>query len=600
MKKHILPVVVFILLTLYFTFPIFLNMNSAVYGPLDGTDSRGTIWQLWWGRYSHEKSLDYTLHSTIAAPYGNDVSSIPNGFLWTVIVRWLPSLTNEIFTYNFVLIISFILSCLFVYLVTFSITKNVMSSFFSGLIFGFCPYHFQRSWEHFTLAQIQWVALYLFALIRIHKTFNWKNVILFILSSTLVLHMEFNYTYIVFMLTVLFIVFVFLDNILQYFSCSPRQANRLFSSVVFNLKFVGKFVFASLLCLIVNFSLVLGIFRAAFIIPKSVAVAEMGQRPFHYLFSQSASVFNYLVPSSSNPVLGGVARFLEGSIFYGRGPIEQTLYLGWVPILFAWIAWKNRAKLTKKDSKSQEETFYVKLLLFIAIGSVLLSMPPFFNLGFFKIYFPSFFMYKILPMFRAYARFGILAILSVSILAGIGYKYFLERSRAKNTKVALSSLFIFLLLFEFNNIPPFRVTNLTKPPQVYSWLADQEGDFIIAEYPLGEASRGETFVELDYLLYQRIHQKRILNGAKPGTKADEIKQQLFRIDDPNVPEILRSLGVKYVVLHLRRYREGTNKRAVDIIGEVPDLSGANGLKLIKRFSDDEVYEVIASAQKIDI
>jgi hypothetical protein len=142
-------------------------------------------------------------------------------------------------------------------------------------------------------------------------------------------------------------------------------------------------------------------------------------------------------------------------------------------------------------------------------------------------------------------------------------------------------------------VPPFRVSDLTRPPAVYSWLAKQQGDFIIAEYPLDESAVGETFVELDYLLYQRIHQKKIFNGSKPGTEADAIKQGLFKITDPGVPEKLASLGVQYVILHLQRYREGTNKRAMDVIGDVPDLSQTQGLKLVEKFGDDEIYEVVA-------
>ena len=593
MKKHIWPLIIFILLTLLFTFPACLKMNTAVYGPLYGTDSRGTIWQLWWGRYSYENNLKYTFHSTVAAPFGNDVSTFPVGFFWLIIVRWLPILTNEIFTYNLVLILSFILSCMFVYMITFSITKNVMASMVSGIIFGFCPYHFQRSWEHFSLAQIQWVALFFYSLIQIHKYFNLKSILFFIISSTLILHMEFNYAYIVFILTLFYIVFVFVDDLTKFLLLKKMHNQKPSISFSGGLKFLGKIVFSGFLCLVVNFSFIFSIYKASFVVPKaSPASAEMAQRPFHYLFSQSARILNYLVPSSANPILGGLARFLEGSIFYGRGPIEQTLYLGWIPILLALIAWKYRTSAKAKNYNDKK--FYIKLLLFIAVGSVLFSMPPYFNLGIFKIYFPSFLMYKILPMFRAYARFGLLAILSVSILAGIGLKYLFENNKFTKQRTALAFLLIFLILVEFNNIPPFRSFDLSKPPEVYAWLSKQKGDFIVAEYPLGEASSVETFVDLDYLLYQRIHQKKILNGAKPGTEADSIKQKLFKITDPNVSRILGSLGVKYVILHLQRYREGTNKKAVDIIGEVPDLTDKKGLKLVKKFGDDEVYEVMAS------
>jgi hypothetical protein len=573
-------------------------MNTAVYGPLYGTDSRGTIWQLWWGKYSYQNGLNYSFHSTIAAPFGNDVSSYPNGFLWLIIVKWLPILTNEILAYNLVLILSFILSYLFVYLATFTITRNCLAAFVSGLIFSLSPYHFQRSWEHFSLAQIQWVALFLFTLLQIYKKFNLKTLVLFILSATLILHMEFNYAYIVFVLTILFIIFIISDNLLRFFFVKKDNRKELSLELIKNIKFIGKIVFAGFAALLINLPFISVIFKAAFIVPKeSSSLAEMGQRPFHYLFSQSARILDYFIPSSANPILGGLAKILEGSLFYGRGPIEQTLYLGWVAIFLSIFAWKNRRTYLNNDKRNNNDNFYIKLLVFIAFGSLIFSMPPYFNLGVCKIYFPSFLMYKILPMFRAYARFGLLSILSTSILAGIGLRYLLERKSLLKKKNAFASLFILLILFEFNNMPPFHVTDINKPPEVYNWLAEQKGDFIIAEYPLSEASVGETFIELDYLLYQRIHKKRLLDGAKPGTEADSIKQKLFKITDPGVSEVLKGLGVKYVILHLKRYKDGTNKRAVDVVGEIPDLSRTEALRLVKEFGEDVVYEVVASNNK---
>lgn len=601
MKKHILPIAGFVLITILFTFPIYSQLNTAIYGPLYGSDSRGTIWQLWWSSYAYKHNLDYSFHSIVAAPYGSDASGLPTGFLWELITRWLPILTNEIFAYNFVLILSFILACLFIYFIAFLITKNIFASFVSGIIFGFCPYHFQRAWGHFSLAQIQWPALYFLSLLMLYEKFSWKNTIIFIVSFSLVLHMEFNYTYIMGVLTFLFFIFILIDNQKQYLIGRSRDLKLFFKNLGSRLKLIGKFISVGFLAAIVNFSLIWSIIRAAFIAPRLSSVpVDMGQRPFHYLFSQSARLLSYFVPSGANPVLGGAARALEGSFLYGRGAIEHTLYLGWIPILLTWIIWKQRLKISKGDGlSSPDKSFYIRLLLFIAIGGFLFSMPPYINLGIFKIYFPSFFMHKILPMFRAYARFGLLSIMSVSLLAGIGLQYLLEKTRGKTLKFVLGGFVICLILFEFNNIPPYRITDVSQPPAVYAWLAKQESDIIIAEYPLGEPSKGETYIELDYLFYQRIHQKRIINGAKPGTKASLIKQGIFKIADSKTPQILSSLGVKYVILHLDRYREGTNKKAVEIIGDVPNLSRAKGLKLVKKFGVTEIYEVVSEPINLD-
>jgi len=337
-------------------------MDTAVYGPLYGTDSRGTIWQLWWSNYAFKNGLDYTFHSVVAAPYGNDVSYFPEGLFWSLIIRWLPIITNEIFAFNLVLLLSFILASVFIYLITYSITKDRLVSFVSGIIFGFCPYHFQRTWEHFSLAQIQWPAFYLFSLLRLYKTFNWKDILIFILASTLVVHLEFNYAYIMAVLTLFFFIFIFIDNFRRNLLDSSRNVKNFLIEANLCARFLLKFISVGLLGLLINFSFVWKIVQSIFVAPQlSAATADLKIRPFHYLFTQSARILSYIVPSSANPILGGLAKSLEGSIFYGRGPIEHTLYLGIIPLALSWFAWKNRFKDDKQ--KDSNKLFYIRLLV---------------------------------------------------------------------------------------------------------------------------------------------------------------------------------------------------------------------------------------------
>jgi hypothetical protein len=393
--------------------------------------------------------------------------------------------------------------------------------------------------------------------------------------------------------TFLFFIFIFIDNFKRNLLDSSRNIRSFLREANLYISFTLKFTFVVFLGLLINITFIYRIIRSLFIAPQiSAATAVFQTRPFHYLLSHSARILSYLVPSSANPILGGLAKSLEGSIFYGRGPIEHTLYLGIVPLALSWFAWKNRFKNGRQEENNR--LFYIRLLVFIAIGGVIFSMPPYFNLGIFKIYFPSFFMYNIFPMFRAYARFGLLVIISVSILAGIGIKYILDRIKHPKKKIVFVTLTSFLILFEFNNIPPFHVTDITHPPEVYKWLTKQKGDFLIVEYPIGEVMEGETYVEMDYLFYQRIHQKKIVNGAIPGTEACKVIQKTAKITDVDTPHLLKDLGVKYAIVHLARYKEGNDEKAVDVVGEIPDLSKMRGLRLVEKFDDDEVYEIVTN------
>jgi len=435
--------------------------------------------------------------------------------------------------------------------------------------------------------------LYLFSLLKIHRNFNWKSSIFFIISASIVLHMDFSYTYVSLMLTLLFIVFLGLNNFKFLFRASNKTAVA-WNGFVLVSKFVGKLIFLALMVILVNISLIWTIVKSVIIAPQiAPSASDVGIQPINYLFSQTARILSYLIPSSANPILGGLAKSLEGSFLYGRGPIEQTLYLGWIPIMLVWFAWRNRQRAyTDYQQEQFSDSYYTKMFFFLTIGGILFSFPPYLNLGIFKIYFPSFFMYKLFPMFRAYARFGLIAIMSVSVLAGIGLKYLLSNKTPKRA-IAITSIVVCLILFEFNNIPPFRVTEINNVPAVYKWLVQQKGDFIIAEYPIRVGDRSEGYVNLDYLLYQRYHEKSLVNGAKPGTDAFVLKQRIVNILNPETPAILSSLGVKYVLVHAEEYKQNREEGSVEVIGEIPDLSNSKGLRFAQRFGDVDVYEVIA-------
>ncbi len=217
---------------------------------------------------------------------------------------------------------------------------------------------------------------------------------------------------------------------------------------------------------------------------------------------------------------------------------------------------------------------------------MLFSHSPYTEIGPFRILFPSYFMYRIAPMFRCYARFGIVVMLCVSALAGIGLASILEKIRSsKRRRIFLSVIFL-LIFIEFAPALPAPMVNAVDPPPVYEWLAKQEGDFTIAEYPLED--------DQEYFFWQRIHQKRLVNGAQPGTYADEVRKEIIDILKPETPGILKYLGTRYIIFHPDKYLKSED---VPVIGEVPDVSKQRGLKLIKTFEDAGVYEVVVEPIK---
>jgi len=585
MTKKFTPFIISFLLLLIilgiFTYPLAFKITKHIYGPIYETDNRAAIRDFWFAKYAFVNKLDFHNNTFVNFPFGPSIKNYSFLPFWLTPQCLLSVLVNEIFAYNFLILCSFILSFLGMYLLVFYLTGNHLCSFISGILYSFCPYHFNKAWEHYSLIFIDFLPFSILYLLKVKDKPGIKNMIVCSIFLALVIVSDLSYAYII----SVGVAFYFLYTV--YYILRKRQPFKDTFLITKNLIIVG------VLTLIIVSPAILPVIKQMFFTPRTdVIMQEVFIRPIKYLFTQSARPLNYILPASSHPLFGKFTKSMFGSIFYGRNSIEHTLYLGWVAIIFSFLTFRKWRK--KPNTLESKENFAIGLFVFLSFGAFLFSMPPYINLGLFKIYFPGFFMYKILPMFRAYARFGVLVMLCVSVLAGFGIKFALERYKSPGKRIMFISIILMIVLFEFNNIPPFRVTDLdAKTPEVYKWLADRKGDFPIIEYPLGEGGVGEEYKNLDYSLYQRVHHKRLINGAMPGTYAFEIKKKIRKITDLQTPGILKWLGAKYVIIHLDIYRQTSSRQAMEVIGEMPDLRRLQGFKFVSEFGDTEVYEIIA-------
>jgi hypothetical protein len=310
-------------------------------------------------------------------------------------------------------------------------------------------------------------------------------------------------------------------------------------------------------------------------------------RPFNDLFTQSAKPLSYFLPAAVHPLFGKFTERFIGSPLYGVSYTEHTLYLGWAALILAFLAFRNWCKKRKLYAN---EDFYIGFFVWLVVVAWLFSQPPYFTFPYFKIYMPSFLMYKILPMFRAYCRFGIVVMLAVAVLAGFGLKFVLARFKSQKMKILITALCCSLVLFEFWNWPPLRVMNLTKYPKVYDWLRLQKGDFAIAEYPLDIESPNEY-----YKFCQTIHEKRIINGTIPGTHANEVARKIWKLSDPKTAPILSWMGVKYVLVHHAACEASDN---IQVYKEYEKIKSGNieGLEFVRTIEGVDIYAVKAKPQ----
>ena len=573
MKKRFFYILGFyLILTAIFTFPLVFKLKSYILGTYTSDEPFGWLSYFWWLKYAFQNHLPYTKYSVIAAPFGIDISSYIIYPFWNAFTKWLSVFVGYILSYNIQILFSFALSGVTMFYLAFAVTKDKISSLFSGVIYAFCPYHFARAWQHLSLAQIQWMPLYLLSLVKLKERPGYKNMFLSIGAIFLLASSELHYFYFAYIATGLFLVIYFIfckKKSGDYLPFLKKTLVVIAAGIIFVIPAVANTVL-----------------KKAFLQKESIRPSAWSVvRPFDDLFAQSARPLSYFLPSTAHPVFGRFTESFIGTSIYGESLTEHTLYLGWIPLILAFVAfisWKRRKKLRVTSYElrvTDKEPFYIGFFAFLAIAAWLFSQPPWWEIGSIKIYMPSFFVYRLLPMFRASCRFGILVMLAIAVLSAFGLKFILEKFSDRRIRAIVICTFFSLLLFEFWNYPPLKVINVGRFPQVYYWLKEHPGYIIIAEYPLDAGSPNEL-----YKFYQTLHEKKIINGSTPYSYANKVAKKIIKLSSQNTAGILKRIGVKYALVHREGYLE------TDLIEDREELDKIpknKGLKFIRSFPAQE-------------
>lgn len=586
MKRNIFVIFLFILLILAITYPLVFSLNTSIPASIYSDENLAPLWDSWRMKYSLDNGLSLKEGNLLVYPWGMTFfNPQTSSYVWFIINFLLSILTAPALTYNLQVLLNMFLALLFMYFLVYRLIKDRLAAFFSAIIFGFSPYMLIRSWQHLGETYIWPIPLLLLGLIGLRDEDKLKHKLIVILS---VLFGLANF-YVTYYLSLVFIIFII-------FSLGDLANNRAYFKRL-------SLIVLILIALIIP--MILPILIKLFSANKDmISSFNPYRRDFKDLFVQAAKPLSYLLPPATHPVFGKITEQFLGSRLYGINFTENTLYLGWTTIVLAFLGVKQWFRLKKEKNWTNS---YIGLFFILAIIAWLFSQAPWWDLGLFKVYLPSFFMFKILPVFRAYCRFGVVVLFSFAVLAGFGLKFILERFKSKFIRGLSTIGFSILILFEFWPYPPYKVLDIAKVPEVYYWLKIQPKETIIAEYPLDLNTPNEK-----YKFYQTIHQKRLINCNSYNIKAKAIAQQISQLSDLKTAGILRGLGVKYVIIHGKDYMINDLNEPSQ---ELALIAKNPGLKFVKKFSseiirqgelslkegaDIDVYEVVASPVKIDI
>ena len=251
---------------------------------------------------------------------------------------------------------------------------------------------------------------------------------------------------------------------------------------------------------------------------------------------------------------------------------DAFLFPGILVVLLAVAALTNWPTRKLRDHAA---AFYMVLLAV----STLMFVPWPFELWRYVYRLPGF------NFIRVPSRFIILSVLTLGVLAGLGFDRLVARASSAARIIACVIVSMLLLgeymAYPFNGVP-YRV----DIPAIDRWLDTQPKPFVVAEVPVPSAGDLGALVrhQTTSMLHATAHWQKTVHGYSGIQRPlhDQLYQDLNGFPDSASLAALRGVGVTHVVVHTEQY--GIKWRTIE-----EQIAKTPALRLAHTEGDGRVY-----------
>jgi hypothetical protein len=399
----------------------------------------------------------------VPAPYLQPLTDLPG--------RALSRLLGPVAAYNVLVLATFPLSAAAAYLLARHVLGCHLGAMVAALAYAFLPFHVTQAAGHPHVAQTQWLPLFFLALWRCVDRPDLPRALMLVAAAGATALADF---YAGFMAAVISPVALAAYGIV---SPAGAPAGRLRGLAVASLGLAAAA--AAGLALIHHFA------PSVILRPGPLAFARSE------LFAWSAKWWSYLVPPVEHPLWGSSVRSVWASHGLGEPALEhQQVGVGFSVLVLAALP----LYLRLRGDRGSLAVRSAPVLACVAIAAVLCSLSPERWIGSFLFVRPSALLYEVAPMFRAYARFAVVAGLMVALLAGAGAAWLWRRPTPNGRRAA--ALLLVLAALEYAPFPPWRWRDVL-PTRAHRWLAAQKGSLRVLD--CAPSSRGSDALAVSLL-----------------------------------------------------------------------------------------------------
>jgi hypothetical protein len=448
----------------------------------------------------------------------------------TSLPGWLLArIVSPVTAYNLVVLLTFPLAAMAAYGLARYLSDSHAAALVAGLVYAFAPAHLSQAAYHPYVAQTQWLPLYMLALIALVDRATVARALLLVLATGGLVFSN-GYAGVVGALTA--------PLVLTAFWIIRPDADRNLWPLVWPAVVVG----------------VVSLAGSAFVLAER-STPEAVQALDHGIVDiglYRAQWWAYFTPPVDHPVLGRFASAVFDRHGVNLELLELQIYLGYAFLVLAVVA------VVSTLWRWEPQRRYLLAVAAVAIGAALISLGPAsgscerFSIA------PACLLFRVVPLFRAYARFGLVVNLAVSIAAGAGAALLMRGSRAGQ---AMATALLTFGVFEFWPLPA-RAHDVL-PTSGHRWLASEPAAARILDcYPANRAD-----MRLSWVM---------------GRALDHLSPSVPSCADPDLGTRLTASGYSHVIV---RGGQVSSK----LLTPLP-----TGIEQVRAFPDATVYAVAAT------
>ena len=321
--EHLRALGLFAVLTVLATWPLAAHLFSRVPGdPRDPGDYWAYYWDLWWVKHALLELRQSPLHTSLL--YHPDGTSLYFHSLLLAPSALMAPITAAFGTtvsYNALVWLSFVGSAFGVYLLVLFLLDGEPSrraAFLAGTAYALSAPRFSRMMGHLDLLSTQWLPFALLYALRTARDGGWGNALA--LTTLTVLTALTNW-YLGASLVLALIVLVCERLLSAGFGEAVRAGRRIAPPLL-----------AAALLTSPAWGGMLGQAGAGGRLPDSLGDS----------IANSADVIGFVLPSSAHPIWGPAVAVVRHRLFGpGENVVENTVFLGFVPLVLAVLGWRE-------------------------------------------------------------------------------------------------------------------------------------------------------------------------------------------------------------------------------------------------------------------